>query len=399
MALPARPWHGRDMIRRREKRPYLPRMNGVLAVRNIVHDKVRLAVMLVGIVFAVVLIGVQLGLFLGFAKTTSALVDYSGADLWIVPPGTRDVDQSSAISERKLYQTLAVPGIRDAAKLIVEFTLFKRPDGGQESVLVVGFDPQTGLGGPWNVVAGDTERLRFSGTIMVDERYQEKLGIDHLGQIVEISDRRAQVVGLTRNIRSFTQSPYVFTSFQTALDYARIRHDQTKYVLARLEPGADINVVKASLAEHLADVVVLTTEEFSNRTQFYWMFTTGAGLALLIAAIMGLIVGIVVVSQTLYATTVDHLAEFGTLRAIGASSRYIYGVITRQAILSAIAGYVFGLLVSLAIARAAQDAGPAILLPPELAAGMLALTVAMCVGAALISIKKVTRLDPSMVFK
>jgi len=143
----------------------------------------------------------------------------------------------------------------------------------------------------------------------------------------------------------------------------------------------------------------MTTAEFSRLTQFYWMFTTGAGLALLIAALMGLVVGIVVVSQTLYATTVDHLAEFGTLRAIGASSRYIYGVITRQAILSALAGYVLGLAASIGIMRAAQDAGPAILLPPELAVGMLALTIAMCVGAALISIRKVTRLDPSMVFK
>src|SRR5262249_39556567 len=104
--------------------------------------------------------------------------------------------------------------------------------------------------------------------------------------------------------------------------------------------------------------------------------------------------------QTLYATTVDHLAEFGTLRAIGASNRYIYGVITRQAVLSAIAGFALGITISIAIMRAARDGGgPAILLPPELAFGMLVLTLVMCVGAALISIRKVTRLDPSMVFR
>jgi putative ABC transport system permease protein len=399
VALETGPWHGRAMIRRREKQPYLPRMNSVLAVQNIVHDKVRLAVMLIGVVFAVVLIGVQLGLFLGFANTTSALIDNSHADLWIVAPGTRDVDQSSPISERKLFQTLAAPGIKDAAKLIVEFTNFKRPDGGTESVLVVGFDPETGLGGPWNVVAGDVDRLRFSNTIMVDERYVEKLGIDHLGEIVEISDRRAQVVGLTRNILSFTQSPYVFTSFRTALDYARIRADQTKYVLARVEPGADIGLVKAALADRLADVEVLTTAEFSGRTQSYWMFTTGAGLALLIAAVMGLIVGIVVVSQTLYATTIDHLPEFGTLRAMGASNDYIYGVIIRQALICAVAGYAIGLLLISVIVRVARDVGPAIMMPSQLAVGLFVATLAMCIGAAMISIKKVTRLDPSAVFK
>jgi putative ABC transport system permease protein len=377
----------------------LMRMSSVLAVRNLVHDRVRLIVTLVGVVFAVVLIDVQLGLFLGFAKTTSAVIDHSGADLWIAAPGTRNIDQATAISERKLFQVLAVPGVRTASKEIVEFTELKRPDGGSETVLIVGFDPETGLGAPWNVVEGEVRNLRYAGTVMIDEFYREKLGITHLGQIVEISGKQVRIAGFTRGIRSFTQSPYVFASHKTALDLARIRPDQTKYVLAKLVEGSDPAAMRDNLRERLADVEVLTAAEFGRSTQIYWMFTTGAGLALLIAALLGLIVGVVVVGQTLYATTVDHLSEFGTLRAIGASNGYIYGVITRQAVLSALAGYALGLAASVAITRATRGGGPAILLPPELAVGMLALTLAMCVGAALISIKKVTRLDPSMVFK
>ncbi len=376
-----------------------PRMSTVLAVRNMVHDRVRLVVTLIGIVFAVVLIGVQLGLFIGFARTTSSLIDHAGADLWIMAPGTRNIDQSAAISERKLFQALAVPGIQEAAKLITEFTLFKRPDGGNETVIVVGFDPAQGLGAPWQVAEGDVKNLAYAGTVMIDELYREKLGVTRIGQIVEIGGRRAQVVGFTRGIRSFTQSPYVFASFASALDYSRIRSDQTKYVLCRLVPGADAAAMRKALSERLGDVEVLTSGEFSRRTQFYWMFTTGAGLALLVAALMGLAVGVVVVSQTLYATTIDHLPEFGTLRAIGASSRYLYGVIIRQAVLSALAGYGIGLGVTLAIIRASRNGGTAILLPGELAAGLLALTLVMCVGAAAISIRKVTRLDPAMVFK
>lgn len=376
-----------------------PRMSTVLAVRNMVHDRVRLVVTLIGIVFAVVLIGVQLGLFIGFARTTSSLIDHAGADLWIMAPGTRNIDQSAAISERKLFQAWAVPGIQEAAKLITEFTLFKRPDGGNETVIVVGFDPAQGLGAPWQVAEGDVKNLAYAGTVMIDELYREKLGVTRIGQIVEIGGRRAQVVGFTRGIRSFTQSPYVFASFASALDYSRIRSDQTKYVLCRLVPGADAAAMRKALSERLGDVEVLTSGEFSRRTQFYWMFTTGAGLALLVAALMGLAVGVVVVSQTLYATTIDHLPEFGTLRAIGASSRYLYGVIIRQAVLSALAGYGIGLGVTLAIIRASRNGGTAILLPGELAAGLLALTLVMCVGAAAISIRKVTRLDPAMVFK
>jgi putative ABC transport system permease protein len=294
---------------------------------------------------------------------------------------------------------LAVPGVRNAARLNVEFANLKRPDGGLQSVLVVGFDPERGLGGPWNVVEGDIRSLRFADTVMIDDAYREKLGVTHLGQIVEIGQHRAQVVGFTRGIRSFTQSPYVFTSTRSALDYSRIRADQTKYVLVSLLRGADPDAVRATLTRDISDVEVRTSAEFSRMTQIYWMFSTGAGTALLLAAIMGLAVGAVVVSQTLYATTVDHLAEFGTLRAMGASKYYIYRVIARQALLSAVCGYVLGLMITLAIIRVAGDAGPTILLPPWLALCMFAVTVAMCVGAAIVSIRKVMLIDPSMVFK
>src|SRR5260370_26103826 len=118
-------------------------MGSILALRNLIHDRVRLIVTLVGVIFAVVLINVEIGLFLGFTTTTSSLIDRSGADLWVMAQGTRNVDQTVAISERKLYQALAVPGVRQAAKLNVEFAYFKRPSGGTESVLVVGFDPDS----------------------------------------------------------------------------------------------------------------------------------------------------------------------------------------------------------------------------------------------------------------
>jgi putative ABC transport system permease protein len=374
-------------------------MSSVLAVRNLVHDRVRLIITLVGIIFAVVLINVEVGLFFGFAKTTSGLIDHSGADLWVMPVGTRDVDQVEPISDRRLYQTLAVPGVQQASGLNVEFVYFKRPDGGTESALMVGFDLATGFGGPWNIVEGDVRSLRFPDTIMIDEFYREKLGVTYLGQVVEISGHRARVVGFTRGIRSFTQSPYVFASTRTALDYSRIQENQTKYVLVSLIPGADPQAVKSDLARRVPGVDVRTAAQFSLQTQLYWLFTTGAGSAVLLAAVMGLAVGVVIVSQTLYATTIDHLAEFGTLRAIGASNRYIYGVIIRQAVLSSLCGYALGLLATMWIVRLVSDLGPVILLPKWMIAGVLVLTILMCIGAALISIRKVTRLDPSMVFK
>ena len=144
---------------------------------------------------------------------------------------------------------------------------------------------------------------------------------------------------------------------------------------------------------------MLTNAEFSNKTRFYWMFTTGAGVAVLLAALLGLVVGVVVVAQTIYATTMDHLREYGTLKAMGATNGYLYRVIIQQAVISAVIGYSLAMVVSSFVVRESAKGGAAILLPLPMAVGMLALTIAMCTGAALVSINKVTRLDPATVFK
>jgi len=206
-------------------------------------------------------------------------------------------------------------------------------------------------------------------------------------------------VGFTRGIRSFTTSPYVFTSFKNAQDFTNTREDQTLFILVKVAPGADVQQVRRDLLAHVKDVDVLTSAEFSHMTTFYWMFTTGAGVAVLIAAGLGLVVGFVVVAQTIYATTMDHIREFGTLKAMGAPNSYVYKVIMKQAAISAVIGYVLGMIVSVFVVQASQKGGAAILMPAPMAVGMFFLTLAMCVGAALVSINKVTRIDPAMVFK
>jgi putative ABC transport system permease protein len=154
-----------------------------------------------------------------------------------------------------------------------------------------------------------------------------------------------------------------------------------------------------SLESRLRDVDVLTTAKFSGMTRFYWMFTTGAGVAVLIAALLGLVVGVVVVAQTIYATTMDHIREYGTLKAMGAPNSYIYKVIITQAGIAAVVGYGLAMFVSFFVVRASQTGGAAILLPLPMAVGIFFLTLLMCVSAAVVSINKVTSLDPAMVFR
>jgi len=370
-----------------------------LAQRNLFRDKVRLAVTLTGIVFAVVLIVVQIGLFIGFASTTSALIDRSGADIWIVPKHVPYLEQATPFSERKLYQVLATPGVDDAQKYIVEYSDWQRPDGGHEGIQVVGFDPDSKYGAPWNIVAGRLQELKLPDAVIIDRLYAEQLGVTSIGQSFEIQARRARVVGFTSGIRSFTTNPYVFTTFKTALGYAHLQENQTLYILVKAKPGVDLQTLKYLLAERVYGVDVYTAHEFSHMTRFYWMDSTGAGIAVLLAAVLGLVVGIVVVAQTIYATTMEHLREYGTLKAMGASNGYVCRIIIKQAAISAVLGYVTGMIVALFLLRGGQTGGASILLPWPVAIGIFGVTLMMCVVAALVSINKVMRLEPAVAFK
>jgi putative ABC transport system permease protein len=298
-----------------------------------------------------------------------------------------------------LSTVLATPGVAHATKYIARFSQWQRPDGGQESVQVVGFDPDQPLGGPWNVVEGRVADLKLDDNIFIDVLYKQKLGVQRIGDVCEIRGHRARVAGFTRGIRSFTTSPYVFTSFKNAQNYVTLPSDQTIFILITGDGSVGAGELSRRLTARVKDVDVVTTSRFSAMTRFYWMFTTGAGVAVLLAAVLGLVVGVVVVAQTIYATTMDHIREYGTLKAMGATNGYLYRVIMQQAIISALAGYSLAMVVSWFVVRGSEKGGAAILLPWQMAVGMLGLTLVMCTGAALVSINKVTRLDPAMVFK
>jgi putative ABC transport system permease protein len=266
-------------------------------------------------------------------------------------------------------------------------------------VQVVGFDPGSGMGGPWNVVAGAVADLRGEDTVVIDELYKEKLGVTRLGQTAEIAGRRARIVGFTRGIRSFTTTPYVFCTFKNSLNYMRLAEDQTIYFLVRLKRGAEPETVRQDLLAALGEVEVVTNDELHARTQRYWVLETGAGVTTLLGAVLGLIVGVVVVAQTIYAATVDHIREFGTLKAMGASNGRIYAVIMAQAAISAVMGYIVAIAIAWPVSHASSKSNAPIYLPPEVAGGALLLALAMCTGAALISIRKATSIEPAMVFR
>ncbi|HSX62264.1 MAG TPA: ABC transporter permease [Tahibacter sp.] len=371
----------------------------LLAWRNLSHDRARFVVTLVGVLFAVLLMGVELGLLLGFARTTSGLVDHTSADLWVTPAGTTNVDIAGRLDERRRYEALAVPGVASVDMLMMQFAFWRKPDGGTESVSMVGFNLATGQGRPWNLVEGRLEDLQQDDAVIVDRLYAAKLGVTALGQTVEINNRRARVVGFTAGIRTFTQSPYVFTTHSNAQRFTFFRPDQTTYLLITLQRGADAARVRDAVQARLGRVDVWFAADFARAAQRYWLITTGAGSALLLAALLGLVVGIVIVGQTLYATTVDRLPEYATLRAMGAPNRYLYRVILKQALISAVFGFAGGMVLVGFVVAASAGSTVAVAMPVELIGVLALLTLGMCALGALVSIRRVTRIDPTSVFQ
>lgn len=363
------------------------------------HDKVRLTVTLVGIIFSVVLSSIQLGLFVGFQRATSDILYYSNADLWITSANVTHAEDGVSFSEKKLYKVLTSPDVERVEKQIVQFANWKKPNGADTGVLLVGADLDGKMGVPFKIVEGNLEDLRQPDAVMVEELYKEKLGVSKIGERVEIGGYRAKIVGFTRGVRSFTTSPPVFTTFKNAQNFFGIPEDQTLYLVVKAKENVDLQKLKMDLKQRVSDVDVYTRSEWTSKQRNYWMFGTGAGITVLIAAFLGLLVGVVVVAQTIYSATVDHIREYGTLKAMGASNFYLYKVIITQAFLSGLVGYIIGMSIALFVSYISLKGTTGIILPLELIAGLFGLTMLMCVGASVVSINKVTRIDPAMVFK
>lgn len=370
-----------------------------LAFRNLFHDRIRLAVTLVGILFSIVLVAVQLGLYLGSSRMITGMIERSNGDLWITAYGAKSFEEGGILlTPRERHQALATPGVKAVIPLLVTFAEWRMPGGGSTRVVVVGTDAEDGALAPWALVSGTWEDIKAPEAVSADRTYLKDLGISGIGDTAQITTGRVRVRALTDGIRSFTQSPYVFTTLARARQLYGVEGEKATFFIVQLEPGANVEAVRHSLLQRLESAEVLTKDEFRDRSLKKWLFQTGAGIALIGGALLGILVGTVIVAQTLYSSTKDHINEFATLRALGSSSGYIHKVILAQAGMSAIIGYVLGMVISLGVLVMSRGSPLPLVMTPGLAFWLLALTLFMCAISALSAIVKVTKIDPATVF-
>lgn len=369
-----------------------------IARKNLFHDRTRFIITVVGVTFSVVLIFSQFGIYLGFMENASIIIDNTQADIWITSKNSANFDFPVPFSELKFNKVKATPGVASADKLILGWASLRKHDGGSENIELVGFNPDSGVGGPWRLVDGRIGDLKAGRAVIIDESAFAKLGPLRVGDYVEINEQRVKVVGISQGVRGLTTAPYVFTSYRSAQDIDPFNRDRTVFIVARVASGyAPADVV--SRLQAIRDVDVYTRDSYSSKTQAYWRWETGIGLGFGLMVAMAILVGVVIVSQTIYSATIEHLREFGTLKAIGATNRDVYGIILKQALINAALGYVAGLAITMLVVRASDITGLVVVVPPLLMAGVLVLTVAMCVTASMVSVRKALSVDPLVVFR
>lgn len=409
-----------------------------LARKNLFEDIPRFLVAQAGIMFAVSLVSIQTGIFNGFTRSAAKLIDNSTADIWVASDSLVYLDLTLPIPQSHVAQAQQVAGVERAEALVVRSSVWRHIEGEIAQVRVIGFDPDGQLFAPRNIKQGSLSALREPYTVIVDVTNQNSLHVRQIGEVAEVGSLPARVVGFTEKNRSIASNPFMFTSLESANAYANsgqastltcrtqsgsteikcsntyVKPEQTStpapkqlaasdpitYILIRAQPGQDLEALKQKLEAAIPNTRAYTRAEITDKTQAYWQNRTGIGFLLGLGAAVGVIVGVIIVGQILYSSVSDHLQEFGTLKAMGASDWVIYGVIVEQAVWMAIIGYFPGMVLCFGVgAWTFATQGIIILITPATAIAVFGITVSMCVGSAIFAIQKVTRLDPAIVFK
>jgi putative ABC transport system permease protein len=368
------------------------------AWRMMFHDRLKMIGTLFGVVFSVVLSNQQAGTFLGLVSKNTMFIDNCDADLWIVPKDTQALLGGQQLSDAPLLQAKVVPGVAWAEPLLFGTAAVKLPSGSTEAVTLIGTRAPGFHGGPWNLVAGSKDALKQPDTMIFEDSQRDQLGGINLGSVREVNGYKTRVGGFTWGLLPFAPS-YAFADFEYAKTITHTDNDRLNYVLIGVQPGQDVRSIQAELQRRIPEAEVVTKSELRTRTVRYVLLRTAIGVTLGSSAAFGLLVGFVIVSLTMFSGVVDNLREFGTLKAIGATTMDLAKLLFVQSITYALMGSIIGLAAVTFMAKGIRSAQLALMLPPELFAGTVVLMMFLCVAASSLALMRLRKLEPAMVFR
>jgi putative ABC transport system permease protein len=371
-----------------------------LALKMLLDEKARFAATVLGVGFAAALVLIQVGIFFGLLENASITIDKLDADLWVTSRNAPNVDFGNPFPEGYVRRVRSIPGVARADNLIVWYAIVSLPSGAKESVVYYGLEDFPAWHFPWDVESGDPADLRRGRYVMLDASAERRFGAFRVGDYREFQGRRLKIIGRTRQALSFTTSPIAFLDYRLAQSLSPDElGGRTTFIVVRLEPGADVAAVRRAIRSRLPYNDVYTRREWASRSRGYWIESTGLGLTLALTVALGALVGVVIVGQTLYAATTEHLTDFGTVKALGGGNLTVYGIIAEQATYAAVLGYGLALALAFGLQPVLARLDMKMIVSPTLTALVYAGTQALCLGAASLSFRKVASVDPAMVFR
>ncbi|NOR18920.1 MAG: FtsX-like permease family protein, partial [Xanthomonadales bacterium] len=378
-----------------------------LAWLQLRHKPLRLLVALAGIGFAVLLIMMQLGFRAALFESAVRFHERLNYDIALFSTNSVFIVRPEPFSHRRLYQALGDKSVTSVSAVHIFPGVWKNPwNNNRRSINVIGFDPSDKL---LDAPGFETHRelLRQQDVVIFDSASRPEYGPvaaefdPQAGLRTELNNRNIKVVGLFEMGTSFGIDGSIMTSED---NWLRLFPNRTRadieLGLIHLQDGADAEATRDRLRRYLPkDILVMTKADFVKREKSYWNAATPIGYIFAFGAIMGFVVGAIIVYQILFADVSEHLNEYATLRALGYPNRFISGIVIQQAIILGVLGYFPGIaLVYWLSAKASAATHLPLYITQERALTVFLLTLSMCAISALLAVRKVARLDPADVF-
>ncbi len=371
------------------------------ALSTIWYERQRFLPAVFAVSFSAILIAVQAGLMLGLFSTVSVPIDKSRADVWVGYPGVRSVDLGRPIPERWASRVAAEPEVERVETCEVGFSLWVKVSSTEapstpEVITVVGSKLDPGSLGAVEFLRDDPvlrTKLSEPFTVAVDESEIDRLGIKKIGDQAEVAGRLVRVVGFVKGYKSLG-GPYVFCSIETARVMIRDPNGSSTYILAKCKNPDDAEKVAERLSRY-KQMSAFTSEDFSRRSRLHWLFTTKAGIAVGFTALLGLFVGSVVTSQTLYAATAAFQREFATMRAMGIPNWRLQWTVIEQSFWVGLFGLIVAVPITFALAEVADWIGTRVWLHPGVLLITAIITMLMALGSGLLAVRSFRSVDPA----
>ncbi len=383
----------------------------LIALKMLVGNKGKFFAMLFGVALTSLIITQQSSIFVGLmSRTVGFLFDTPLPDLWVMDPKVQFVDDIKPLQDTKLLQIRGVQGVEWAVPLYKGSIRARLPNGSFQTCNVIGLDDSTLVGGPPVMAVGTVADLRLADSVIVDEAAANgKLAKPgptpaspktplRIGDILELNDNRAVVVGIARTTRTFQSQPVVYTTYSRAMRFAPRERKLLSFILAKAQPGADLSVVAKRINQQTG-LVAYTRSQFKSVTIRYFMKNTGIPINFGIAVGLGFLVGVAIVGQTFYSFITDNMRYLGILKAMGASNGLLFIMIILQTMLVGALGSSIGMGLASLTSIISKNSELAFYMPWQIPVVTVLATTLITVLTTIFSLWKVLRLEPGIVFR